>query len=390
MSVLRLVMVTPRYWPLVGETERFASHLAVGLRPHVETTVLTARWSSDWPADVRHRETPVVRLPSAPRGGWGTFRYARSVARWLRHHQREVDVVYAMNLRQDAWAATRALRGARTAIVLRAQGGDCRWLETVPWGRRLRHWTCQADAIVAPARAVARELESAGHGRPPIHVIANGVEAAAPRTAALRYQARLALAEANPDLAAAEYAPVAVSVGSLEDRSSLFALVEAWRPIAARWPSAKLWLLGDGPVRQPLYERIVDRGLHRQVLLPGTFDDLSDVFYAADLFVAWGAVCDGGQFLLEAMAAGLPVVAADTEAHRELVAHGAHGLLVPRGVGAALAEAIGALLADPARGARCGENARRRVLQGFTPARMAGEHRDLFQRIVERKRRGVP
>lgn len=383
MNALRLVMVSSRYWPLVGETERFIANLARQLRGQVsEITILTARWGSEWAAEAVHRETRMVRLPYAPRGGWNTFRYIRSVGRWLKEHARDLDVVYVTNVRQEAHAVLGALWGKQVAVVLRARGDDCRWFRSTHLGWRVkRRWT-EADAIVAPTKSMTSELLASGCNSPHVYRIANGAEVAGPRTVGMRNAARTALAEVNHDLAVADYAPIAVWVGRLEEGQHLFELVEAWRALAARWPSSRLWLLGDGPLREALHARIVDCQLRYQVLLPGTFDELDDVFAAADVFVATTPGSDGGQFLLEAMAAQLPVVAADAPECRELVQADVHGVLVRPGEWGALTEAVGGLFDDPRLAEQYGAAARRRVQQAFPADRMAGEHLQLFQRVA--------
>ncbi|MBI2478449.1 MAG: glycosyltransferase [Planctomycetia bacterium] len=122
MNSLRLLMVTPRYWPLVGDTERVTSRLANEFCSRgCATTILTARWHHDWPESVVHRQAVVKRLPGSPRGGWTTLRYMRALARWVRQHREEFDIVYVMNLRQDAYAVVGALGGHAPPVVLRAQ-----------------------------------------------------------------------------------------------------------------------------------------------------------------------------------------------------------------------------------------------------------------------------
>ena len=122
MSPLRLVLVSPRYWPLVGETEQFVAELAEGLRREaVVPTILTARWSGDWPPETVHREMRVIRLSPPPLSNWSTYRYLCSLARWMRSHRHEIDIVYAMNLRHEAYAALGAVRGLPIGVVLRAR-----------------------------------------------------------------------------------------------------------------------------------------------------------------------------------------------------------------------------------------------------------------------------
>jgi glycosyltransferase involved in cell wall biosynthesis len=386
MNDLRLVMITPRYWPLVGETERWVAHLARALRPHIErVTVLTGCWDAAWPREVVHQETRVVRLGPPPRRGWHRFRYARSVGRWLREQGPEIDVVYAVNLRYDANIAVGSAKNGRFAVVLRTWSGNGHWLDAAPRRGRLKRLLAIADAAIAPTRSLANDLLVAGYSPAQIHQIPDAAPSTVSRTAATRFEARVALAEANYDLQIAEYAPLAVCVGRLHKGRNLNRLVDAWALIAARWPAARLWFLGDGPLRQALHQRVRDAGLQHQVFLPGTFDELSEIFLAADVFVAPETTNDGHAIMLEAMAAGVPVVATDTEEHGEILEHGVHGLLVAPGNRQDFAQALETLLEAPERAAQYGAAARRRVEQRYSLAQVAEEHLQLFQRLATKK-----
>lgn len=83
------------------------------------------------------------------------------------------------------------------------------------------------------------------------------------------------------------------------------------------------------------------------------------------------------------MGAGLPVVASRVGGIPEVVEHGREGWLVEPDDPRALARAISSLIADGALRCRFGEGGRRRVLERFTAARMAGEYERLFRRVVE-------
>jgi glycosyltransferase involved in cell wall biosynthesis len=216
-------------------------------------------------------------------------------------------------------------------------------------------------------------------------VIPNGVAVGEPPSAQSRFQARCALAAVNFTLGIAEYAPLVVTAGPLRDGRNLVELVDSWRYIAARWPIAKLWILGDGLLRETLYERIIDRGLQHQITLPGSFDDLSDVLRAADIYVAPAPSMDGSQHILQAMAAGLPTVAIDTPEFRDLLKQGEAGRLVPSFDRRAAAETIAELLEAPKLSAQLGQAARRRVESDYPAGATWRAHRELFEQVMASK-----
>ena len=389
MKSLRLLMVVPRFWPHVGETEVFAGHLAdelvtLGALP----TVLSSQWAPGWPASMVVREVPVVRLQHAPRGGWSTLRYMIDLTRWLRKNRVRFDAVYVLSLRHEAYATLLALSHLQIPIVLRCQEpgphGDCAWQSISRFGDRLRARCRSADAIVTPSATVAAELEQGGYNRQRIQIISGGAKVGEERTADHRFRARNYLAEVNQGLATAEYSPVVVWVGKLSDMAVFLPLLKAWRDIAARWPSARLWLIGDGPARSELYAQIIDWELQYQVLMPGTFEDLGDVLLAADAYVAPDPSA-GNQLVIEAMSAGLPVIAAESPDIHAKIKHGDGGFIVPSHDHAAWVAALSLLCDNPTSANKMGRAAQDTVRQKFSSTRMAQQHLKLFQTLMGEK-----
>lgn len=416
MKGRRLALVTRRFWPLVGGAEIVMSNLATQFaREGADVRILTARWEPHWPAEVVHREVPVVRLPHPHQRGWGTLRYMLALARWLRRNQDRLDLVYVSMLKHDAYSAVGALRGTRVPVVLRAEGagatGDCHWHRTARFGRRILRRCLLADAVVGPSPVIIDELRAAGFEHSRVHFIPNGVavervaretieEGAegkheegggtaglhdAERRAALE-ETRLAMAEANTDLQLPQGARLVVYTGRLHAGKGLFELIRAWRAVVARIPLARLWLIGEGPDRDELFETVLDQQVRASVMMPGAFDDVTDLLAAADLFVLPSYEEGMSLSLLEAMAAGVPVVATDIPGNRVLVTHQQHGLLVPRGDEQALATAIVKQLEQTRLARHYAQAARERVRAEYSLERTAQRHAELFDRLISGKR----
>ena len=332
---------------------------------------------------VMHRQICVERLPYAPRGGWNTLRYMRALSRWIRTNRNDFDVVYVMNLKHDPYAMLGAADSLRLPVVLRAHRagprGDCAWQAVARFGGRIRKRCRGAKAVVASTRVGAEELESAGYAS--VVQIVDGTEEAPARSAAERFRARAALADTNHDLAVAEYAPVAVCVERLQTGRGLENLVRAWVPIAERWPSAKLWIIGDGPLRDGLYDGLVDLGLHRDVVLPGSFDDWYEVYQAADAYLSASPDFATTQALLDAMAAGLPILATDTPDIHDVIESGVQGYLFDTGDPTSLLDVVSRLSESPGLGIQLGLAARRRACEAFSINRTVDEHEHLFRRL---------
>ena len=137
-------------------------------------------------------------------------------------------------------------------------------------------------------------------------------------------------------------------VGRLDERKGFPVAVDAFRRLGSSREDLRLIVAGDGPQRDVVDRlRVVDR---ERVRMLGTVShaDLPALAAACDLYL--GPAVGGESFgvvLVEAMAAGLPVVASDIPGYDEVVRDGADGLLVPPRDPAALAAAAGRVLGDP-------------------------------------------
>jgi glycosyltransferase involved in cell wall biosynthesis len=144
----------------------------------------------------------------------------------------------------------------------------------------------------------------------------------------------------------------------------------AWSAVARRKPAARLWLAGETPQAAAVAARTAQRNLGGSVSIVGTFDDLELLLPAADVFVS-PAPEGGMQPVLEAMAAGLPFVAADVPDNRWLQGESVAGALFSPDDAEALAAAIMGLLDDAGAAQQLGRAGWQRVQRDFTLAGMA-------------------
>jgi glycosyltransferase involved in cell wall biosynthesis len=368
----RLVIVAPRFWPLVDEASVAASRLAQGVAAAgCDVLVVTARWKASWPERMVLGDVPVLRLPGAPRGGWATLRWLYGLRRWWRTSGlTSADALLISGLRLEAYALLAA--GARRAgprVVLWAGEHDLTWQRTAPLGSRIAARCRAAPRIVAESAALAAELAAAGYPRDRLRVLPRQARPLA--GLGDRDQARAALAAVNADLVTAPGAPVALAIGRLDAEHRAGDLVRAWRIVTARWPDARLWIIGDGPDRERLYRQIGDLDQRFRVLIPGTFDTWEELLAAADLFLMPALHTVPPWALLDALAAGLPTIAAAGQAACDAIESETTGLLYPAGDAAALASAVLRLLADPALAARLGAAVRLRYQQKADPSEQA-------------------
>ncbi|MFW6124548.1 MAG: glycosyltransferase family 4 protein [Pirellulales bacterium] len=392
MAAARLIIVTLRFWPSVGRVERYVGRLVEAL-PGAgwPVTVLTPRWVEDWPTRLTVDEGAVVRFHPAPLDLWSRWRYDRQLGRWLRKHVRPEDVVLAVGLRHEAATVIRAV-GQRAAVVLVAPravaSGEGFQVRDTPGGRRLRRTLLNADAVVAPSDAVREQLSEAGFSTGLIRPIAWGVPVVPAPSRKRRAEARRILAEASDQLRVPEGAPIGLYIGRLDPDRRLPLAVAAWEPIARRWPGGRLWLVGPGPERTRIDRQVADLRLTGRVQTPGVFEQVETLLDAADLLVHPAPTDDVALPVLEALGAGLPVVADDSPGHRRAIEHERTGLLVPAASTAEFSAAMARVINSPALAARLSETGRRWAAEHHSLETMIARHVTLLRQAP--KTRGKP
>jgi glycosyltransferase involved in cell wall biosynthesis len=150
-----------------------------------------------------------------------------------------------------------------------------------------------------------------------------------------------------------------LAMGRLETQKGFDLLIDAFGRLAADFPDWGLVILGEGSLRPKLSAQIEALGLGDRIHMPGVTASPAATLRRGDLFVLSSRYEGFGLALVEAMAVGLPVVAADCPSGpAEIVHPGEDGLLVPAENVSALAGAMAQLMSDPAERRRLGENAR--------------------------------
>ena len=189
------------------------------------------------------------------------------------------------------------------------------------------------------------------------------------------WDAEFARAERRP-----RQRPVVLAVARMYPRKRLQDLLHAAGALRESIPDVQIRIVGHGPEHARLVQLHAELGLGESLVLLGDVsrERLAAEYVGADVFCLPSVQEGFGIVFLEAMAAGLAVVACRAAAVPEVVRDGETGVLVPPRDPAALARALADLLRDPARARALGEAGRRRVVE-LTPARVA----ERFLRGVE-------
>jgi len=258
-----------------------------------------------------------------------------------------------------AIAAALASPGVRTVAVDHLPvGGAIPRLRR--YGRRLL--ARRLDAHVAVGERAAREVEQlVGLPAGSVLAVPNGVPAELPDPA--------------PRLAPGT---VIGSLGRLTDQKDYAALVR----VLPRLDGVTLALVGDGPERPALERLAAELGVADRLTITGWIDEARRSLPALDVFVLPSRWEGMPLVILEAMHAGVPVVATDVGSVAEAVADGETGFVVAPGDGDALADRLGRLVADPDLRRTLGDRGRAVAAERFSATAMAGRYDRLYRAVV--------
>lgn len=172
--------------------------------------------------------------------------------------------------------------------------------------------------------------------------------------------------------------PVLLTLARLHAQKGLGYLIEA----AALLPDATFAIAGEGPDRAALEAQARALGLADRVIFLGQRQDVRELLAGCDAFVLPSLWEGLPVSILEAMAAGKPVIASEIPGNDEAVVHGITGLLVPPRDPVALADAIRSVVADPALAARLGTAGRERAEQEFSVDTMVRRTTAIYDEIL--------
>jgi len=175
---------------------------------------------------------------------------------------------------------------------------------------------------------------------------------------------------------------IGVFVGRLTDEKAPEVLLESWMAVLRRYSTSQLVFIGEGEKRAMLEAKARQAGLAESVVFTGQVDNVEDYLNAADIFVL-PSIAEGMSIaLLEAMAAGLPVVASRVSGTVDVIEHGRNGLLFEPGDVEGLVGCISSLIELPEQRTELGRKARETVEQQFSLDKTADAYVDLYESLI--------
>ena len=239
----------------------------------------------------------------------------------------------------------------------------------------VRHITPRlTDHIVSNSQAGAEFIIEHGAKQDDVSVVHNGRDLEAYRNGKATPELYDSL-EISPD------SPVVGTVGRLIKRKGHYDLVDSWPQVLQDHPNAQLLIVGDGPERDDLELHAREIGVWDTVYLLGTRDDIPAVLDLMDVF-AFPSHFEGlPGALLEAMAAGLPIVATPVDGNSELLDDEESGLFVPVQNTNALARTICQLLSGESLASSISNEAAQVATTDFSLEQMIQDFTTLYQSV---------
>jgi glycosyltransferase involved in cell wall biosynthesis len=162
-------------------------------------------------------------------------------------------------------------------------------------------------------------------------------------------------------------------------------LLRAFAQMSPRWPQARLLIIGDGPLRQPLNTLVQELQLADRVVFAGFRTDVPALTHLLDVAVLPSLFEGLGRAILEAQAAGKPIIGSRVGGIPDLIEDGANGLLISPGSVEELAAALERLCADEALRRQLGRTAQQRLDDRFDSGRMAAQIIALYEAVLQQK-----
>lgn len=328
---MRIAFVIPSLG--AGGAERVASLLANEWSANgQEVTLVTFDAPGTEPFFALHPGIALrgLSVPAEPRGLLGKLSTNAARVSRLRSVLREIDPDAVVAFMTEAnvialWASQEL--GVPVVVSERNQPDRPGLGKAHRLARRLAY--PKAQAIVVQTDSIAAWARARFHV--PVHIIPNPV--------------RLDSSEARREQGDVQWL---VSLGRLTHQKGFDVLIKSFAAVAAKHPSWRLAIYGEGPDRAQLERLRAMSGCEDRIMLPGLVKDSAEALGRASLFVLPSRFEGYPNALLEALACGLPVIATSCPGGTvEILANGAHGMLVPPDDVAAMTTALDAMMSTP-------------------------------------------
>jgi glycosyltransferase involved in cell wall biosynthesis len=327
---------------------------------------------------------PVQEYPVKSLYNLGAMHARLRLARYLREHS--IEIVHSYGFYSNLFAIPAArLAGAPVVIASIRDCGEA----LTPTQRQAQKMFCKmADCVLANAEGVRRWLISEGYPARKIQVIRNGI--VRPTPVAVEEGGKL-----RQELGLPSNTRLVAVCSRLTPLKGIEHFLDAVSVVGRSRPDVRFLIIGgpshigDGSYKSDLERYASNLGLGDRVIFTGFRTDIAKILPEIDISVLPSLSEGLSNSLLEAMTAGVPVIATRVGGTPEAVEDGGTGLLIPPGDLDALIRAMSFLLDNPQSSRRMGEEGRRRALSLFSVERMVQETESLYFKLLSASRARV-
>ncbi len=272
---------------------------------------------------------------------------------------------------------------ARTPVVIFTAHNSIFYEEWPEWKKKLfatveRFLARFTDKIITVSDALKQELmEREGLPAKQLTTIYNGIEVE-------KFAAKVDTMSVRRSLNIPELGPVVGTIARLAPQKGVSYFLKAASLLKEY--QVNFLVVGDGPLRETLEQEATELGLQNRVIFAGQRENIAEILSVLDIYVL-PSVTEGLPLtILEAMAAGKPVVATRVGGVPEAIAEGKTGLVVPSRDPEALAVALAGLIGERDRLIRMGANGQKHVKEKFTVSMMVEKTKQLYNQLLTEKK----
>lgn len=344
--------------------EQQASYLIKGLAASGYRVLIAGRQNA--PFLERHQGLPNVQSFALPFCGEWDIYSAWQLARLARLHG--VDILHAHTAHAHTMACMAKRLGARAKVVV------TRRVDFAPRRNAFTNWKYRrADRVVCISQTITGILRGYGVEEDKLRVIHSAQDPG-------RLQATPI---ARSALGVPEDIPLLLCPAALVGHKDHATLIRALRTVVENIPDVHLLLAGEGPLRPEIEAQVSRLGLTGNVVFLGYRDDVPALMATADVFVLSSSMEGLGSTVIEAMFAGLPIVACAGGGIPEMVIHEETGLLSPTAAPDHLAGNILRMLGEPELAGALAGNARRLAEERFRVETMVADYEQVYAELSE-------
>ena len=385
--MIKVCLYSDRFFPIVGGTElqafRMARKLAAG--GQIDFLVVTRRHESSWLETEEIGGLMIHRLPPAGLGKWAELVFALTSMAFLWRTRKDFQILHFLlvSFPNSLVALGMKLAGKKVLVKIAGAGVLSRGN---PLTRLIRNSILRRmDAFLATTEEIVREFRGAGFDSRRIHLIPNGVD-----TEHFCPVPENRKREIRKDLKLPEAGKIILYSGRISGEKGPHLLLEAWLGLAAGFPDLFLVIIGSGRLQERDVEARMDqlladpaaRNIRERVIRRGEVSDLAPFLKAADLFVLPSLQEGLSNALLEAMAAGLPIVATSLPGTVEALGEKGGAILVAPGKVGELTRGLREMLSAPERWPEAGRRNRKRAEEKFSLAEAARSYSELYASLA--------